>query len=428
MIKPKIKKLKNGLRVLMVPMPESTSVTVAIFVRAGSAYETQKNSGISHFLEHMCFKGTEKYPRPIDISIELEKIGAASNAFTSRDLTGYYAKTAPQHFSRAFDVVSDLYLHPHIDEQEMEKEKGVIIEEIHMYDDDPRSKVSETLELGLYGDQPAGWSVAGTPQHITQTTRDMFIQYRNARYTPQNTIVVVAGAFDAQKVSHVVQQAFGSMNSHKSAPVAPALKIREKGKQISIVERKLDQTHFAMGFYGIPLSSPKRFQVSMLAKVLGGSMSSRLFQKVREDLGAAYYIGCSNNMYATHGFIDIYAGTNHGKTEEAIKAIIDEVRAIANKGITTEELKRAQDYSIGTFLLSLESSSDLGFYYGQQETVTGKTESPQETIKRLKQVTTTQVQSVAKEFLKLNSMRFSIVGPYRKAEESKFKKLFNGTH
>ncbi len=424
MMKPKLKKFKNGLRLLMVPMPESPSVAVAVFVRAGSAYETQKNSGISHFLEHMCFKGTEKYPRPIDIAIELEKIGAASNAFTSRDLTGYYAKTAPQHFSRAFDVVSDLYLHPHIDEQEMEKEKGVIIEEIHMYDDDPRSKVSETLELGLYGDQPAGWSVAGTPKHITQTTRNMFVQYRKARYTPHNTIVVVAGAFDARKVSHIVQQSFGSMvSSHKSAPVAPALKIRERGKQISIIERKLDQTHFAMGFYGIPLSSQRRFQVSMLAKILGGSMSSRLFQKVREDLGAAYYIGCSNNMYATHGFIDIYAGTNHGKTQEVIKAIIEEVRSIVDKGVTKEELRRAQDYSIGTFLLSLESSSDLGFYYGQQETIMGKIESPQDTIKRLKQISTEDIHSVAKEFLKLDTMRFSIVGPYKKTEESRFRKM-----
>lgn len=426
MIKPKIQKFTNGLRLLTIPMPESLSVTVAVFVRAGSAYETQKNSGLSHFLEHMCFKGTEKYPHPIDISIELEKIGASHNAFTSRDLTGYYAKTAPRYFERACDVVSDLYLHPHIDEQEMEKEKGVIIEEIHMYDDDPRSKVSEVLESGLYGNQPAGWSVAGTPKHITQTTRNMFVQYRNARYAPQNTIVVVAGAFDARQVYRAVQHAFGSMNAHGSASGAPQLKTKEKGKQISIIERKLDQTHFAMGFYGEPLSSQKRFQISMLTKILGGSMSSRLFQRVREDLGAAYYVGSSNNMYATHGFIDIYAGTNHGKTEEAIKAILEEVVRITEKGVTKEELQRAQDYSIGTFLLSLESSSDLGFYYGQQETTTGKIESPQEIIKRLKQVTVDQVQSVAKEFLKLNTMRFSIVGPYKTSSEGKFKKLLRG--
>ncbi|MFA7201970.1 MAG: pitrilysin family protein [Candidatus Paceibacterota bacterium] len=425
MIKPKIQKLKNGLRLLTIPMPESSSVTVAVFVRAGSAYETQKNSGISHFLEHMCFKGTEKYPRPIDISIELEQIGAAHNAFTSRDLTGYYAKTAPRYFQRAFNVVSDLYLHPHIDEQEMEKEKGVIIEEIHMYDDDPRSKVSEVLEQGLYGNQPAGWNIAGTPQHITQTTRDMFVQYRNARYTPQNTIVVVAGAFNTQEVTRAVRETFGVMRKPEKNPIAQALKIKEKGNQISIIERTLDQTHFAMGFYGIPVNSTKRFQVSMVTKILGGSMSSRLFQRVREELGAAYYVGSSNNMYATHGFLDIYAGTNHKKTEEAIRAIMQEIAHLKEGGITKEELRRAQDYSIGTFLLSLESSSDLGFYYGQQEVLTGKIESPQQVIKRLKEVTVEQVTSAAREFLTIDTMRFSIIGPYKNSSGNKFKKLLS---
>ena len=426
MIKPKIKKLKNGLRVLMIPMSESTSVTVAIFVRAGSAYETQKNSGISHFLEHMCFKGTDKYPRPIDISIELEKIGAAHNAFTSRDLTGYYAKTAPQHLDRAFDVVSELYLHPHIDEKEMEKEKGVIIEEIHMYDDDPRLKVSEMLEVGLYGNQPAGWSIAGTPQHITQTTRDMFVQYRSARYLPQNTVVVIAGSFHESHALQLIEKAFSSIQNTQRSPEAQKLKTREKGKPFSALERKLDQTHFAMGFYGVPLDSSKRLSVSLLAKILGGSMSSRLFQRVREELGAAYYVGASNNMYATHGFIDVYAGTNHAKTEEAIQAIISEIRSIVRTGVTTEELRRAQDYSIGTFLLSLESSSDLGFYYGQQETVQGKIESPQEIIKQLKKITPHDVHRAAKEFFKLNTMRFSMVGPYKEKEAEKFKKLIRG--
>jgi len=423
MTKPKIQKLKNGLRVLLLPMQESASVTVAVLVRAGSAYENKTNSGISHFLEHMCFKGTDKYPRPINVAIELEQIGASYNAFTSRDWTGYYAKTAPRYFKRAFSVVSDLYLHPHIDEQEMQKEKGVIIEEIHMYDDDPRSKVYEELEKGMYGNQPAGWSVAGTPEHIKNTTREMFIRYRNEHYTPHNTVVVVAGAFNSREVLYSVQETFGAMVLKKPAPKTPAIQKKETGNQISIVERKLDQTNFIIGFYGLPLTNTKRHHISMLTKILGGGMSSRLFQRVREELGAAYHIGSSHTAYATHGFIEIEAGVSHTKLELAIQGIKKEIEDIIKNGVTKEELQRAKDYAIGTFQLSLESSSDLAFYYGQQETILDKIESPQEVIQKIKGVTMRDVQKAAKEFLNSKTMRFAIIGPYKGSDKKKFEKL-----
>lgn len=426
MQKPTIKKLKNGLRVLFLPLPQSTSVTVAVFVRAGSAYEDKHNNGISHFLEHMCFKGTDTFPRPVDISNELEQIGASYNAFTERDLTGYYAKVAPRYFSRAFEVISDLYLHPHIEEQEMEKEKGVIIEEIHMYDDDPQSKVSETLESGLYGDQPAGWNIAGTPKLITNTTRDMFINYRAQRYTPSNTVVVIAGAYNQTQALQAIENKFANTPWARKTTAAPGLIKNRKGNAISIVQRELDQTHFAMGFYGLPLDSSRQFEVSMLAKILGGGMSSRLFQRVREDLGAAYYVGSSSITHATHGYIHISAGTNHQKTTQAIEAIIKELRSITRAGVTKEELRRAKDHAIGTFLLSLETSSDLAFYYGQQATIKRVMQSPQEVIRKVKQVTADQVHAAAKEFFKLNQMRFAIIGPYKKNEERRFKKLLQG--
>lgn len=427
MIKPKLHTLNNGLRVLLVPIKDAPSVTTAVSVKAGSSYENERNSGISHFLEHMCFKGTSKYPNPSDVAVALEKIGAEHNAFTDRDWTAYYAKTAPRYFKRAFDVVSELYLYPHISDIEMEKEKGVIIEEIHMYDDNPRYKVGEMLERGLYGNQPAGWSIAGTEQHIKNTTRDMFVSYRNARYIPKHTVVTIAGAFDGREALHIVEKTFGSVRGAQKGPLhAPKLQKSKRGDSISIIERKLDQTHFALGFYGEPMSSKNRFAIALMTKILGGSMSSRLFQRVREDLGAAYYVGSSQNAYATHGYVDVFAGVNHGKFEEALKAIIKEIRLMVKDGVSEKELQRAQDYSIGTFMLSLESSSDLAFYYGQQETVLGKTQSPQDIVKEIKKVTVKDINALARKIFNLQTMRFAVVGPHQKNKKSMFEKIVRG--
>jgi predicted Zn-dependent peptidase len=426
MIHARTQKLSNGLRLLLVPMRESASVTVAVFVRAGSSYETAHNNGVSHFLEHMCFKGTDKYPRAIDISSALESIGAEHNAMTDRDFTGYYAKTASRYFERALDVVSELYLHPHIDEQEMQKEKGVIIEEIHMYEDNPRYKVSETLEHGLYGNQPAGWGIAGTEAHIARMNRDMFTSYRDTRYVPGNTVIVVAGAFDPRLVRREIKKRFETMHGHAKTDSASHIQQRVSGGKILITPKPLDQTHLALGFYAQPLASEKRFEISMLAKILGGSMSSRLFQHVREELGAAYYVGASNNVYATHGYMDVYAGVNHQKLEQALKAIMREIEIIRNYGVTKEELQRAQDYAIGTFLLSLESSSDLAFYYGPQAVVSKNILTPQDVITRIKRISIEDVHAQAKNILRLDRMRFSIVGPYRKNEEKRFSKLLRG--
>jgi predicted Zn-dependent peptidase len=207
---------------------------------------------------------------------------------------------------------------------------------------------------------------------------------------------------------------------------APSLQTRMQGNDISIIERTLDQTHFTLGFYAEPASSKNRFAISLLTKILGGSMSSRLFQRVREDLGAAYYVGSSQNAYATHGYVDVFAGVNHGKLEKALEAIMKEITAITQEGVTTKELRRAQDYSIGTFMLSLESSSDMAFYYGQQETVLHKIESPKNIIEGIKAVSIENIQTMARKIFNKKTMKFAIIGPYKKKEEKKFRKLLRG--
>lgn len=421
-MKTHFKTLPNGLRVLMVPLKESASVTVGIFVGAGSAYEDASNNGISHFLEHMCFKGTDRRPTAMDISREMEGLGASYNAFTDRDMTGYYAKVAPKHFKKAYDIISDLYLHPTVDEKELEKEKGVIVEEIRMYQDDPRAALSDRVEREMYGDQPAGWNIAGTEKNVNGMTREHFMQYRKDHYIPNKTLVVIAGLFNEAEAMQMIRRDFGILQKgriigHKGFSYRPS------GPRVAIVERKLDQSHVMLGFNAVRRDKEELYAISMMARVLGGGMSSRLFQVVREELGAAYYIGAGTSSYATHGYMRIVAGLNHEKLEEVMRAIRGEITKIREERVSDAELKRVQDFSIGNFMLGLETSSDLAFYYADDLVTIGKMEKPAEVIKRIKSVTPAQIQRAARAYLTPENTTFGIIGPYTQKDEARFKAL-----
>ncbi|MFA6136175.1 MAG: pitrilysin family protein [Candidatus Paceibacterota bacterium] len=411
---------KNGLRLLVIPQKESPSVTVGIFVEAGAAYENQKNNGISHFLEHMCFKGTKKRPTPMDIASELAGLGALSNAFTSRDLTGYWAKVAYNKMDKVFDILADMYLNPVFNKKEIEKEKGVIIEEINMYEDQPRAKVSEELDKLMYGNQPAGWSIAGPKENIRIISQNDFIKYRSSHYHGSKTIVVIAGRIDTKKARQMVDKYFSNLDKGKRIISKNVLE-KQNSPLLSIVKKDLDQTHFIFGLKSFALNSPKKYPLALLSEILGGGMSSRLFQKVREELGAAYYVGSSPSLFKTHGYLEIFAGVNHQKTFIAIKAILDELREILKNGINDKELIRAKDHYIGNLMLSLETSSDLAFFYGEQETILGKINSSQEIIKKLQLVSKKDVMEVAKQVFQNKGLNLAVIGPYKK--ESDFKKL-----
>jgi predicted Zn-dependent peptidase len=419
---PSLKKLENGLRILTIPMKDSLSTTIAVFVEAGSAYEDKANNGISHFLEHMCFKGTSKRPTAMDISMELESMGASYNAFTSRDMTGYHAKVAPRHFERAFDIVADMYLNPLLQPEEIEKEKGVIVEEINMYEDQPNAKVSEALEALLYKDQPAGWGIAGTKDNVRAMTRENFAAYRAKHYVASKTVIVIAGPVTpAQVVAHA-KKYFAVLPLRPRASrirTAPTL----HDDRIAAIERKLDQTHFCIGFKTAPASSPERYALSMMSRVLGGGMSSRLFQVIRGQMGAAYYIGASNNFFATHGYGEVAGGLNHGKVHDVLKETMRQLALMRDEKVSPKELKRAQEFSIGNFLLSLESSSDFAFYYGDDEAALGKIERPEEVIKQLRAVTADQVRRIARKYIRQDNLYLSIIGPYGAQDAEKLKKL-----
>lgn len=405
---------------IVIPQKESPSITVAVLVQAGAAYEKKSNNGISHFLEHMCFKGTPKRPRPIDISSEFETLGASYNAFTSRDLTGYWAKAASLHTREITDLLSDMYLNPLFDNQEIEKEKGVIVEEINMYEDQPRAKVSQILERLMYGNQPAGWDVAGPKENIIKMTQNDFLDYRKNHYVAPKTFVVIAGNVSLNQAEELSERYFSQVPKGKKIK-SSGVKDRQTKPAVALKFKDLDQTHFMMAFKAFSLFNERRYILALLADILGGGMSSRLFQKIREDLGAAYYVGSSANLYATHGFMDIFAGVNHSKTDLAIKAVIEELRDVAKNGVNSGELARVKEHRIGTFLLSLETSSDLAFYYGEQEVTMEKSLKPEQVIKKVKSVTKDQVTRLARQILQNKGLNFAVIGPYRSS--GRFKKI-----
>jgi len=412
--------LPNGLRVLLVPQKESLAASVVILVMAGSEYEKKPVNGVSHFLEHMTFKGTVRRPRVGQIAEELAGLGAQSNAFTGQEYTGYWAKAEARKLPQILDIVSDLYLNPLFNVAEIEKERGVIVEEINMYDDMPKAKVQEDLAALMYGDQPAGWSVAGDKQTVRKLKRDDFLKYRAARYVPNGTLVVIAGKFDEKTVIRKIEREFGNLK-RAAAPAKIKTTERQTVPAVRVRFKKSEQSHVAFGFRAFSLFDPRRYAVQVMADILGGGMSSRLFKRVREELGAAYYVGADTDLFLDHGAVGIVAGIDHGKTETVVRAILEECRKIRATVVPKAEFERSKEHMIGNLVLGLETSDELASFYGGQEIMTKKIVSPAEVIKRVKAVTPEAVRAVAQAVFRNDRMNFSVVGPYRNG--TVFKKI-----
>jgi predicted Zn-dependent peptidase len=349
------KVLKNGLRVIAIPLKDSTTVTVLVMVETGSKYETKEINGLSHFLEHMCFKGTLNRPRSIDITHELDSIGAEYNAFTGQEYTGYYAKSHPKHFTRILDVVSDLYLNPLLEEKEIEKEKGVVIEEINMYEDNPSRKIHEYFEALLYGDQPAGWPITGTKESVQLLRRDQIADYRHKHYVSKATTVIVAGSFDVKHVFKAVAEKFADM---ATKPQRTKLKVKESQTKPAIFLKQKDseQTHLLLGVRSFPITHKLVPTLQVLNAVLGGGMSSRLWQRIREEMGVAYYVYATSDFATDHGYFAVGAGVDNNRVPEVIATVMEELRRLLQEKITEKDLQKAKDYIIGKMYLNLESS------------------------------------------------------------------------
>lgn len=406
-------KLDNGMEVILIPRPDSPATTVMVTVMVGSKYETKEISGLSHFMEHMAFKGTKKRPKPGDVAEELEGLGAAYNALTGQEKTAYYAKVRNKDFDQAFDIISDVYLNSTVPEEELEKERGVIIEEINMYEDLPMSKVQEDFIEVLYGDQPAGWPIAGRREVIEKATREEFMKFRETHYKSGNTILTIAGGYPEEGIKGKIEKTFGSLEEERETKIPEVVENQDKPAEM-VRFKKSDQAHFIMGFRAFDAHDERKFALAVLSDVLGGCpMSSRLFKKIREEMGAAYYIFSGADLDTNSGVIDISAGVNIKKIDEVIKAALGEVKKLKEELVGDQELKKAKDHLAGTLFLALETSDRLASFYTDQRVRKTGMLTPEEISEKISKVTAEDVQSVANDLFVNEGLNLAVIGPFK---------------
>lgn len=416
----KTTKLTSGLRVLTIPQQNTRTVTVLLLVGTGSKYEEKRINGVSHFLEHMFFKGTKKRPTPLDIAGPIENIGGVFTAFTTQDLTGYYIKVDASHLDLALDMVADIFLNSLLPGKEITKEKGVVIEEINMRKDTPMIHTGDLLEQFLYGDQPAGWDAGGTKETVLGLSRRDLISYIQSQYVAKNTLVCVAGNMKEEKVKKRVGKLFSSISQKNFKNKVPVKESQKKPK-VLLEYRATDQTHVAFAARGFNLFHKDRFVQEIIAAILGGGMSSRLFTEVREKLGLAYYISTSVESNPDTGFLATFAGVKNENAQKAVEVIAKEYKKLAGTKIASRELRNAKDRLKGRMALSLESSDAKAEFYGIQEILEHRFFTPEQLYDRIEKVKVSDIQRVAKNMFQPKNLNLVLLGPFK--TKSKFHKL-----
>lgn len=416
------KVLQNGLRVITIPMPSFESATVLVMVGAGSRYETKKNNGISHFLEHMAFKGTEKRPSALDISNLIDGIGGEFNAFTGKETTGYYIKSAVNHVELCLDVLSDMLQNSKLDQKEVDKERGVILEEINLYEDTPSRKIGDVYESLLYGDTPMGWDIAGEKDVIRAINREDFVSYMQSLYSAHNITVVVAGGIDSAKTEDLAEKYFGQMKRFDILRYDKVVEKQEEPK-VLVRQKQTEQVHIAIGFRTIPINNPDKYPLSVLSAILGGGMSSRLFHEVREKRGLAYYVRTSSEQYQDVGNLASTAGLDPKRLEEGIKVIVEEYSKISNgqAKISKQELTKAKEFLKGHFVLELEDSRAVAGFYSTQELLEDEILNPDQIMDKIGEITVEDLEKVAQKYFKNSTLNLAIIGNFDNRQ--KFEKL-----
>lgn len=407
--------LPNGLRIITVPMENTKTVTVLVLVATGSKYETKEINGISHFLEHMIFKGTKKRPTPLTIVEPLDRVGGNYNAFTNYEYTGYYAKADYRHQDMLLDIISDITLNPNFDQTEIDKERGVIIEEINMYEDMPSIKVGDVWTDLLYGDQPAGWNLVGKKEIIAKLMRNDFVKYHNEHYVAPKTVVIVSGMIEHNDIIGKIKKLFKSISDTKGKNKVPT-KESQKNSEIKIFHKNTDQTHIALGVRAYNIWDKRRYTADVLATILGGGMSSRLFQLLRDKMGAAYYVRTLSDESTDTGNLATWAGIDNRRTEEIIKAILEEYKKIKSVKVSAAELTKAKDHMEGGLILSIETSDEMASFCGFQEILKNEILSPEDIIKKIRTVTADEVIEVAQDIFRPEKLNLAIIGPFKNKE------------
>jgi predicted Zn-dependent peptidase len=408
-------KLKNGLRIITVPQKETKTVTVLVLVGAGSKYESKNISGISHFLEHMFFKGADKRKNPMEVAEELDRVGGEYNAFTGEEYTGYYAKVNHSNFLLALDWVSDIFLNSKIPSKELLKERGVIIEEINMYKENPMMYIGDLWKKVLYGDQPAGWDIAGTPENVLSISREDIKKYRENHYTASNTIVCIAGKINEDEAIKKVKTYFSKINSNLPKEKIKVVE-KQKSPKTKIIYKKVNQVNVALGVRGYNINHPHKHTLDLISVILGGSMSSRLFKEIREKLGAAYYVRTYNYNDTDSGSLVTFAGVDKRKLNKVIEAILKEYKKLTKIKVSEKELKKAKEYIKGKAILAMESSDSQASFYGMQELLKNDIVSLDDTFKKIDKVTTNDIMMMAKDIFKNEKLNMALIGPVKNKE------------
>lgn len=406
-------RLSNGIRVLTAPMAHAQSVSCFVMIGSGSRYETPETSGIAHFAEHMFFKGTERRPTARDIAGEIDGIGGEFNAFTGKELTGYYVKCAEESRDLALDVLIDMLRNSRLDPEEIEREKGVIVEEMNMYFDTPRDYIGGVYESLLYGDQPLGWDIIGRKETVRAATRDTFTSYVDRWYRPERMVVGLGGRIGDGLIERL-EELLGSIEARDTGTPEPVV-LSENGTAVKVHTKQSDQAHVILGARSYALGHPDRYALQLLGTVLGGGMSSRLFTEVRERRGLAYYVFAMNHGYTDAGSLHAQAGVDIDRIDDAVGTIVGELRRIASDAVPSDELEKARSFAKGRFVLQLESPHGTIMFGLRRELLEGSAEEPAQVLAGLDAVTVEDVQRVAQDILG-GHLHLAVIGPFEDPE------------
>ncbi len=418
MIKYTEHKLDNGLKIFLAPMQETQAVTIFFIYKVGSRYESLPQNGLSHFLEHMFFKGTEKRPRTFDIAQELDGLGASYNAYTSEEYTGYYVSAAAEHFPIALDVLTDMLYGSKFEAEEIEREKGVICEEIKMYHDNPMDYLHEVTKELIYGDTPLGRDIAGTQQSVKAFVRDQFVDYKNRFYGPENTVVAIAGNPNKHDWLKALEARLTGLSAGQKIDHEPQSMVLT-GSPVKIGNRPIDQIHLNLLHYGYNHTHPKMEIVDVMTTLFGGTMSSRLNIEVRERRGLAYYAWSGRTAFDDIGAISATAGIDPTKLDEALEVILNQINRLKTEPVEEAELYRTKQNLKGRLSLRLEDSDSIARYLAYDEVELGKIIQPEEYIAKVEKVTASDIMEVANELFKPEQRKLALVGPLGPEEETR---------
>lgn len=409
--------LHNGMRVHLLPSSGTQAATVLVLVKVGSRYEHPQINGASHFIEHLMFKGTKRRPTTLHISRDLDAVGAEYNAFTGKEYTGYYVTIEASQLPLAVDLLHDMMFHSKYEPREMNRERRVIIEEIKMYNENPVMHVEELLEQTMFDGSPLGWDIAGDAKRMLSMTRRDVIRYRDQHYLPSRIVIALAGRVD-HKALALVKKTFGRVSGRQAHSAFQTFEGTQGtlASRCRIQNKKLEQIQLALGFPSYGTADKRNAAVSLLATILGGTMSSRLFISVRERKGLCYHVRAENGTYDDTGAFLIRSGLDQARLKDAVKTILAEVEKIKKAGITARELREAKEHYRGRTLLKLEESSARADWYARQELLLDRALTPEERMHEMDAVTRSEVQKAAQDILDLRKMSVAAIGPFKDAQ------------